>query len=129
MSALRKPAISADASFNGRVLPLPRPSARQHNHGAIALETLLKLAVNAGLSAAAVVALVNLLPYHWTQQERLSEVRTEVQQTEEHVSELRDGFSRSLDSSQTHNVMQDQTGMTLPSQQRIVFVNPPTTTP
>jgi len=124
MSALRKPAIPYEATPNRRVVAMPRPASRRRGYSTLALETLLKLTVNGVLSAAALVALINLLPYHWTQQERLSEVRTEVRQTEKRVAQLRDNFSRSFDPGQAQNVIQEQSGMTAPSQRRVVLLNP-----
>ncbi len=125
MSALRKPVMSPTAPApSRRVVALPRRAPRRRAHGLLAVEILLKLAVNGVLSAAAVVALTNLLPYHWTQQERLHEVRTEVRQTEKRVAQLRDSFSRSFDPSQASSVIHEQSGMTAPSQRRVVLLNP-----
>jgi len=43
----------------------------------VALETTAKLAVNVVLSAAAVSGLVKLLPYQWSQQEKLKSNRSQ----------------------------------------------------
>ncbi len=123
MSALRKPTISPEAPPSRRVVAMPRRSTQRRSHGVLAAETLLKLTVNGILSATAIIALTNLLPYHWSQQERLSEVRDRVRQTETRVSQMRDNFSRSFDPNQANGVMRDQSGRTLPSQRRVVLLN------
>jgi uncharacterized membrane protein (DUF106 family) len=77
---------------------------------------------NTILSMAAIAALVKLLPYQLTQQEKLREVRMEVQSTQERVNELRNNFSRNFDPNQTRKVMQEQSPRVDPNQRRIFWV-------
>lgn len=81
-----------------------------------------KVAVNGLLSTAAVVALVNLLPYQLSQQAKLREVRSEVQQTETQINQLQAEFSDSFDPQQAKQVMQEQSGRVDPNQRQIVLV-------
>lgn len=94
---------------------------RRHSYQAVAGETTVKLVVNLVLSAAAIAGLVQLLPYHLSQQSKLRELRTEVKRTEERVQGLRADFSRSFDPGQTRNVMQEQSYRVDPNQRQIVF--------
>jgi cell division protein FtsL len=80
------------------------------------------VAVNGLLSTAAVVALVNLLPYQLSQQAKLREVRSEVQQTETQINQLQAEFSDSFDPQQAKQVMQEQSGRVDPNQRQIVLV-------
>jgi hypothetical protein len=73
------------------------------------------------LSAAALTALVQLLPYHLSQQAKLREVRAEVKRTETRVNNLRTDFSRSFDSGQAKSVMQEQSYRVDPNQRQVVL--------
>jgi hypothetical protein len=109
-----------------RSLSPARQSAQtkqQAKHLVLATETVMKLLVNGALSAAAVLTLMSLFPYYWTQQAKLQEVREEVQVTEAEVEELQVRFNRSFDPSQAHSVMREQTGLLGPNQRRIVLTN------
>jgi hypothetical protein len=89
----------------------------------MALETTAKIAVNLVISAAAVSALVQLLPYHWRQQDRLREVRTEVKLMEERVQSLQMEFKRNFDPRQAHSIRQQQGYKFKPNELPVVFVN------
>jgi hypothetical protein len=89
----------------------------------MALETTAKIAVNLVISTAAISALIQLLPYHWTQQERLREVRTEVKLMEGRVNSLQAEFSRNFDPSQANSIMQQQAYRFEPSQLSVVLLN------
>ncbi|MBZ8180055.1 MAG: hypothetical protein SAL07_03440 [Oscillatoria sp. PMC 1051.18] len=95
---------------------------RRYSQGAVVAEITVKILVNGVLSAAAIAALLKLLPYHLSQQAKLREVRTEVKRTEQRVNELRDRFSYSFDPHQTQNIMQEQTGRVQPNQLRVVWL-------
>ena len=81
---------------------------RRHSYQTVVGETTAKLAVNLVLSAAAIAGLVQLLPYHLSQQAKLRELRTEVTGTEERLKSLRADFHRSFDPGQAKSVMQEQ---------------------
>ncbi|QOV21709.1 slr1601 family putative cell division protein [Anabaenopsis elenkinii] len=106
-----------------RAVPRPKRHLRQRSDQVMALETTAKIAVNLLLSATAVSALVQLLPYHWTQQNRLREVRTEVKVMEERVESLQREFEQNFDPHLAQTIRQQQAYKFEPNQVPIVFVN------
>lgn len=97
---------------------------RRHSYQAIFGETTARLMVNVVLSAAAIAGLVQLLPYHLSQQAKLRELRTEVKVTEERVKNLRADFSRSFAPGQVRSVMQEQSYRVDPNQRQVVWQEP-----
>jgi uncharacterized membrane protein (DUF106 family) len=89
----------------------------------MAVQTTAKLAVNVLLSAAALSALVKLLPYYQFQQEKLQEIQTEVKLTQGRVSDLRTDFSRYFDPQQAKNIMQEQSNRVNPGQRPVILLN------
>ncbi|XTZ19400.1 MAG: hypothetical protein ACQZ3M_06075, partial [cyanobacterium endosymbiont of Rhopalodia fuxianensis] len=65
--------------------------------------------------------LLKLLPYQFLQQEKLREVRTQVQETERRVGELRKDFSRSFDPHQVKQVMQENSPLIDPNKRQIYW--------
>ncbi|MBW4646094.1 MAG: hypothetical protein KME23_24400 [Goleter apudmare HA4340-LM2] len=106
-----------------RVTPRPKRHLRQRSHQIMALETTAKIAVNLAISGAAISALVQLLPYHWSQQEKLREIRTEVKQMEGRVNILQTEFIRNFDPHQRKTIMQQQGYRFDPSQRQVVLMN------
>ena len=102
-----------------------RPVRRSPNRQVteLALEATVKLGVNLLLATAAVSALAKLIPYHQAQQEKLAQVRAEVEQTEQRVDRVRDNFNRYFDPQQTSSVIQEQTNRIHPNQRQIVWVD------
>lgn len=108
--------------------PEPRKSTRRVRHHrrsrpykALVLETTAKLAVNITLSAAAIGALVQLLPYHLSVQAKLQEVREETKQTQDRVLRLQNDFNKSFDPQQAKTIMQQYSDRVDPSRRQIVF--------
>jgi hypothetical protein len=89
----------------------------------MALETTVKIGVNVVISVAAVSALVQLLPYHWLQQDKLREIGTEVKLMEARVNTLNAQFSRNFDPRETKSIMQQQSYRFDPSQRQVVIMN------
>jgi hypothetical protein len=104
-----------------RVVPRPKRHLRQRSYQVMALETTVKIGVNLVITAAAASALVQLLPSHWSQQEKLREIRTEVKQMEGRVNNLQADFSRNFDPRQAKSVMQQQGYRFDPSQRQVVW--------
>ena len=106
----------------------PRTQRRQRprSYQAVAGETTAKLVVNVVISAAAITGLVQLLPYHLSQQSKLGEVRAEVKRTEKRVNDLRSEFGRSFDAGQAKSVMQEQSYRIDPNQRQVVLQEPGT---
>lgn len=106
-----------------RNVPRPKRRLRQRSYQIMALETTVKIGVNLAISAAAVSALTQLLPHHWSAQEKLREVRTEVKTAQERVNNLRAEFDNTFDSRQANSIMQ-QYGNRIPrNQKQIVLTN------
>lgn len=105
-----------------------RPSAAKSSatgfYRAIAVEISLKLAVNAALSATALLALVKLIPHYQQHSHKIAAIRAEVTQTEERVERLRREFSRSFDPYQGHKIVQEQTGVIFPNERPIAWIEP-----
>ena len=109
-----------------RMVPRTQSRRRRQSFPAVAGETTVKLVVNIVLSTAAIAGLVQLLPYHLSQQAKLREVRAEVKRTEARVNSLRSDFSRSFDSGQAKSVMQEQSYRVDPNQRQVVWQDPET---
>ncbi|MBH8553761.1 hypothetical protein I8751_15570 [Nostocaceae cyanobacterium CENA357] len=106
-----------------RVIPRPKRHLRQRSYQVMAMESTVKIVVNFAISAAAISALMQLLPYHWSQQDKLREIRTEVKLTEGRVNSLQAEFSRNFDPSQTKSIMQEQGYRFDPNQRQIVLMD------
>ncbi|MBD0362477.1 MAG: hypothetical protein ICV55_06830 [Coleofasciculus sp. C3-bin4] len=104
-----------------RMVPRTQPRQRRHPYRAVAGETTAKLVVNLVLCAAAITGLVQLLPYHLSQQAKLREVRSEVKRAEERVKNLRTDFSHSFDSGQAQSIMQEQSYLVDPTKRQVVW--------
>lgn len=92
-------------------------------HQWVATEITIKLAVNGVLSAVALFSLFQLIPYQWSQQAQLKEIRVEVEETEKRVSQLRDDFRHNFDPHKIDKVMQEQSPRLHPTQRRIFWLN------
>lgn len=106
-----------------QVIPRPKRHLRQRSYQIMAVETSAKIAVNLAICTAAVSALTQLLPYHWLQQDKLREMRTEVKQMEGRVNSLQAEFSRNFDPRQAQSIMQQQGYRFDPSQRPVVLMN------
>lgn len=106
-----------------RVVPQRKSRNRRHPYRSMAVQTTVKLTVNVLLSAAAVSALVKLLPYYQSQQEKLQEIQTEVKLTEGRVNRLRTDFNRYFDPQQAKNIMQEQSNRVNPGQRPVILLN------
>lgn len=106
-----------------------RPPRKNETESWLKAEIFLKLAFNSVLSIAAIAGLIKLLPYQFLQQQKLKEVRVEVQDTENRVNELRNHWNRNFDPQQTRKIMQEQSPMIDPNQRRIILVQEDTSNP
>jgi hypothetical protein len=107
-----------------RSVPRPKKHLRQRSYQIMALETTAKITVNLVILSAAVSALTQLLPYHWLQQNKLREIRTEVKLMEGRVNNLRAEFSRNFDPRQAKSIRQEQSYRFDPSKRQVVLINP-----
>lgn len=123
MNAIPSPRPPLKPTPNRQGAPRRSRHLRSRSHQAVALEVSAKMVVNMVISAAAVSALVQLLPYHWSQQEKLREIRTEVKLLEGRVNSLHKEFSRNFDPQQTKNIMQEQSSRIDPTQRQVFLMN------
>ncbi|MEH1837762.1 MAG: hypothetical protein V7L20_03100 [Nostoc sp.] len=107
-----------------QVIPRPKRHLRQRSYQMMALESTAKIAVNLVITAVAGSALAQLVPYHWSQQQKLREINTEVKLMEVHVNSLQVEFSRNFDPQQTKSIMQQQGYRFDPTQRRVILMNP-----
>ncbi|NMG10756.1 hypothetical protein [Brasilonema sp. UFV-L1] len=121
MNAFQPSRLSPQPAQQRRITPRPKRRLRQRSYQVMALETTVKIAVNVVISTAAVSALVQLLPYHWSQQEKLRTIRIDVKQMEERVYGLQTEFSRNFDPRQAKMIMQEQGYRFDPNQRQVVF--------
>ena len=98
------------------------PSKYNPDHQWVATEISIKLVINGILSAVAVVSLFKLIPYQWSQQAQLKEIRVELEETEKRVSELRDDFRHNFDPHKINKVMEEQSPRLYPTQRRIFWL-------
>ncbi|MDJ0619219.1 MAG: hypothetical protein QNJ63_21170 [Calothrix sp. MO_192.B10] len=101
--------------------PRRKRHLRQRYYRAMAVEMTLKIGVNMAVATVAVSALTSLLPYHWSQQEKLREISTQVKRLEGNVNKLRADFSRNFDPHQTKTIMQEQGYRFDPNQRRVIW--------
>ncbi len=111
-----------------RVVPPPRQRRKIQKSKAqvpagLVMETVFKLGMNVVLSAAAVSTLTRILPYQLSQQEKLQEIRAEVNVTEGRVNRLRDDFGRHFDPQQARSIMHEQSNRVDPKQLQVVWTD------
>jgi cell division protein FtsB len=121
MNAIQPSRPTAQSLEPRRLAPRRKRVIRRYSLGSVAGETTAKLVVNVVLSTAALAGLIQLLPYHQTQQAKLREVREEVQRTEARVNNLRNDFSRSFAPGEARRVMHDQSYRVDPNQRQVVW--------
>ncbi len=121
MNAIQPPRPTLQPLEPRRKVPRTPRRQRHHSYRAVAGETTAKLVVNVVLSAAAITGLVQLLPYHLSQQAKLREVRAEVKRSEARVKNLHADFSRANDPGQAMSVMREQSAWVDPTQRQIVW--------
>jgi outer membrane murein-binding lipoprotein Lpp len=124
MNALKQPTPQLETVKPRQVAP--QRKARQRSqlnpHRGIAVENTAKLVVNMVLVVGVVSALVKLLPYNLSQQTKLQEISTEVNQTEKRVTDLRADFNRSFAPEQAQKIMAEQSNRVDPKQRPIFLI-------
>ena len=84
-------------------------------------EITLKVLVNGILSAAAITALMELLPYHISQKAKLEQIQQEVYKTQKELDNLRKKFNVSF--SDPKSALSEVTTMVKANQLRVIFDN------
>lgn len=103
-----------------------RQRAQKQNriHWAIALETTVKLSVNLGLSAVAIAALVQLIPYQFSQQSRLQELQVASKTSMDRLRGVQNNFQHYFDPYSARSIMAEQTNRVDPKERTIVLQRP-----
>ena len=102
-----------------------RRQRQPDSYRTVALESAVKLLINGVLSAAAIAALLKLIPYLQSQQSELQEIQAEVERTRVRVGLLRDNFNRNFDPLQTRTAMKEYSPRVDPKQRRVILLEPP----
>jgi uncharacterized BrkB/YihY/UPF0761 family membrane protein len=101
----------------------PRHRQNKNIFREMTVELAIKLSLSSVLSLAAIASLVRLLPYHFSQQAKLQELRTQVQETEARVMHLREQLSRNFDPQQTKSLMMEYSPRLAPNQSRVFWLD------
>jgi hypothetical protein len=109
--------------------PTPTKSKQQvlRERQAITTELTVKLVLSWIVTSAAIASLCKLVPYHFSQQAKLQEIDTTVQETQKRVNLLRNEFNRNFDPQQTVILMKEYSSKLDPNQSRVFWVEPKTT--
>jgi hypothetical protein len=89
--------------------------------GAIAWETLMKLSVHLVLSTVGMGAVMRLIPYYQSIEEKLEIVDIQVEQTQDRLTQLQQDFDRSFDPEQAKQVMAEQSHRIDPQRRSVVW--------
>ncbi len=101
-----------------------RPRSQVVPHRAIALETTVKLALNIGVSALAITALVHLIPQEFSQQAKLQELQVASKASRDRLRVLQDNFQQHFDPAMSRAIMAEQTNRVDPREKTIVLQRP-----
>lgn len=111
------------ASPKKRRLPAqPTSRRRRQDYWAMTAQVVTKILVNGVLTVTAIAALNKLISEHQTQQIKLEEIRTEVENTQQRVDLVRTQFNRSFDPLQAESLIQEQTTRANPNQRPIIWL-------
>ena len=89
-----------------------------------AIEMMLKIMVNGGISYLAIMSIKTLLPYHATQQAKLVEIDAEINKIRPRVELLEEKFSNTFDPQKAPKVMQKNSYKVDPHLTRVFFTEP-----
>ncbi|PSB04195.1 hypothetical protein [Merismopedia glauca] len=104
-------------------LPVNKAAISHHRlYRVIAAETSAKLLVNCLLCLAAGVGLMQLLPFYYSQQAKLQEVKGEVNRTQTRLHNLKGNFTRYFDPQQSQRSMQEQSQRVSPQQPQVILI-------
>lgn len=122
----RQPQPTATPRKRRRAAP-QRQRQQSRRQKATLIELTLHMSVNCLLFTVAIATIVKLLPYHLTQQEKLADLRVEVEQAEVRVGKLRQDFNKNFDAYNNQRLMQEGTTKVDPNQKRVIWVEPEST--
>jgi hypothetical protein len=106
--------------------PSPNKSRRKsqidRRYKGITAEIILKLALSWIVTIAALASAIKLLPYHFSGQAKLKEVRTQVAETETRVDRLREQLNRNFDPEQSTKLMERYSSSLAPNRSRLFLL-------
>jgi cell division protein FtsB len=108
---------ASDSSFKR-----DRSRSLQNSKKILAMETGIKLAVNAVLGSIALSSLVQIAAHSQSQYAHLKEVRAEVVELEVRVNQLQTDFKRRFDPHQAMRVMQEESDRIDPRRRQIRWI-------
>ncbi|MCG5057989.1 MAG: hypothetical protein KA714_08295 [Limnoraphis sp. WC205] len=118
VTPVKPPVQLRSRRFNHQVVQ----QRRSQRHRAHAIEASVKLVTNVLLSACVVSALVQILPYYRSAEEKLSQIQSEVKLTRERVGSEQADFHRHFDPQQTASIMQEYSNRVAPGQRQVIWL-------
>ncbi|KKD37181.1 MAG: hypothetical protein WAN66_28625 [Limnoraphis robusta] len=118
VTPVKPPVQLRSRRFNHQVVQ----QRRSQRHRAHAIEASVKLVTNVLLSACVVSALVQILPYYRSAEEKLSQIQSEVKLTRERVGAEQADFHRHFDPQQTASIMQEYSNRVAPGQRQVIWL-------
>ncbi len=100
------------------------PSRKRRNYPPkqeLVAETSLKLFFSFVIGTAAIVSVIRLVPYHFSQKAKLKEIRSQVEETERRVEVLREQLNRNFDSEQTPILIEEYSPNIAPNRSRVFW--------
>ncbi|MFN9533248.1 MAG: hypothetical protein ACK59W_02160 [Pseudanabaena sp.] len=97
---------------------------KEQYYRAKATESIIVIAVNVALSIAAIVAVTKLLPYQSSQKDRLDEITTEVNSTEQRVNGMREKLPQTFNSGKSQEIFLRNQGWIKNNQVTIKLLDP-----
>jgi cell division protein FtsB len=114
---------AAKPTRRSKTTPQRRQQQQQVRHRVLAIETSLKITVNMMIAGVAVTTLFNVIPNRVSQQQKLQELKAEVNVTEQRVNQLKTDFNRAFDPGQERQIAQEQTHFADPNRVPVVWLN------
>jgi hypothetical protein len=88
----------------------------------LAREVSAKLVFNTILTIITSASLVRLVPYYLVQQDKLQEVKAEIQDTQDRVNQLNQEFSYYFDTKQSQSLVKKNTVKIAPNERRLFLI-------
>lgn len=88
----------------------------------LTIETSVKLATHLVLCGVALSALLQIWSQHRASKEKLSQIQSEVQMTQQRVNHQKANFSRNFDPQQAQSIMQEHTNQVAPGQRQVIWL-------
>ena len=89
----------------------------------LTIETTVKLATHLVLSGVTLSALWQIVPQYRASQEKLNQIQSEVQLTQQRVEHQKANFSRNFDPQQAQSIMQEHTNQVAPGQRQVIWLD------